>query len=75
MRRLKIGHLVLQFTEKYAGIDPMLMTKAAGKRSMRGQFDQPELRLPPRKLGKAMTSLGEWEDALLQNSPWSWAWN
>lgn len=33
------------------------------------------LSLPPRKLAKAMASLGEWEDALFQNSPWSWAWN
>ena len=23
---------------------------------------------------EAMASLGEWEDALFQNSPWSWAW-
>ena len=33
------------------------------------------LALTPRKLAKAMSSLGEWEDALFQNSPWSWAWN
>jgi len=33
------------------------------------------LNLPPRKLAKAMASLGEWESALFQNSPWSWAWN
>lgn len=33
------------------------------------------LKLPPRKLAKAMASLGEWEDALFQNSPWSWAWS
>lgn len=32
------------------------------------------LALPPRKLAKAMASLGEWEDAMFQNSPWSWAW-
>jgi transcriptional regulator with XRE-family HTH domain len=32
------------------------------------------LALPPRKLARAMASLGEWEDALFQNSPWSWAW-
>ena len=32
------------------------------------------LALPPRKMAKAMASLGEWEDALFQNSPWSWAW-
>ena len=33
------------------------------------------LGLPPRKMAKEMASLGEWEDALFQNSPWSWAWN
>jgi transcriptional regulator with XRE-family HTH domain len=33
------------------------------------------LALPPRKLARAMASLGEWEDALFQNSPWSWAWS
>jgi transcriptional regulator with XRE-family HTH domain len=33
------------------------------------------LALPPRKLARAMVSLGEWEDALFQNSPWSWAWS
>ena len=33
------------------------------------------LALPPRKLAKEIASLGEWEDALFQNSPWSWAWN
>lgn len=33
------------------------------------------LRLPPRKMAKAMASLGDWEDALFQNSPWSWVWN
>lgn len=32
------------------------------------------LALPPRKMAKEMSSLGEWEDALFQNSPWSWAW-
>ena len=32
------------------------------------------LALPPRKMAKAMSSLGEWEDAMFQNSPWSWAW-
>jgi transcriptional regulator with XRE-family HTH domain len=32
------------------------------------------LRLRPRKLAKEMASLGEWEDAMFQNSPWSWAW-
>lgn len=33
------------------------------------------LALPPRQLAGQMFSLGEWEDALFQNSPWSWAWN
>jgi transcriptional regulator with XRE-family HTH domain len=33
------------------------------------------LRLGPRKLAKEMASLGEWEDAMFQNSPWSWAWS
>ncbi len=33
------------------------------------------LAMPPRKLARAMAALGEWEDALFQNSPWSWAWN
>lgn len=32
------------------------------------------LKLPPRKMAKAMSSLGAWEDAMFQNSPWSWAW-
>ena len=32
------------------------------------------LDLPPRPLAKAMTSLGDWEDAMFPNSPWSWAW-
>ena len=32
------------------------------------------LDLPPRALAKAMTSLGDWEDAMFQNSLWSWAW-
>jgi transcriptional regulator with XRE-family HTH domain len=32
------------------------------------------LALPPRKLARAMAALGDWEDALFQNSPWSWAW-
>lgn len=30
---------------------------------------------PPRKIARQMSSLGEWEDALFQNSPWSWAWS
>jgi DNA-binding Xre family transcriptional regulator len=29
------------------------------------------LGLPPKELALAMSSLGEWEDALFQNSPWS----
>ena len=33
------------------------------------------LNLPPRRMAKAIASLGEWQDALFQNSPWSWAWN
>jgi transcriptional regulator with XRE-family HTH domain len=32
------------------------------------------LALPPRKMAREMSSLGEWEDAMFQNSPWSWAW-
>jgi len=32
------------------------------------------LELPPRELAKEMSSLREWEDAMFQNSPWSWAW-
>ena len=32
------------------------------------------LALQPREMAKAMSSLGEWEDAMFQNSPWSWAW-
>ena len=33
------------------------------------------LALSPGKLAKAMASLGELENALFQNTPWSWAWN
>jgi transcriptional regulator with XRE-family HTH domain len=33
------------------------------------------LSLPPRKLAAAMSGLGEWEDAMFQNSPWSWSWS
>jgi hypothetical protein len=33
------------------------------------------LALPPGELARAMAGLGEWEDALFQNTPWSWAWN
>lgn len=29
---------------------------------------------PPRVLAREMSLLGEWEDALFQNTPWSWAW-
>jgi transcriptional regulator with XRE-family HTH domain len=29
------------------------------------------LALPPRQVVKAMMSFGDWEDAMLQNSPWS----
>jgi transcriptional regulator with XRE-family HTH domain len=30
---------------------------------------------PARTQAREMTSLGEWESALFQNSPWSWAWS
>jgi transcriptional regulator with XRE-family HTH domain len=33
------------------------------------------LALPPRRLARAMLSLGDWQDALFQNTPWSWAWS
>lgn len=33
------------------------------------------LALPPAKLAKAMAAFGEWENAMFQNTPWSWAWN
>ncbi len=33
------------------------------------------LELPPRGIAKEMASFGAWEDALFQNSPWSWVWN
>ena len=33
------------------------------------------LDLPPRRLAKAMSSFGEWENAMFQNSPWSWVWS
>lgn len=33
------------------------------------------LKLPPRKIAQAMASFGDWEDAMFQNSPWTWAWN
>ena len=32
------------------------------------------LALPPKKLSREMAALGEWEDAMFQNSPWSWLW-
>jgi len=32
------------------------------------------LALSPKKVAKEMSAFGEWEDALFQNSPWSWAW-
>lgn len=32
------------------------------------------LALPPRELAAKMAALGEWEDALFQNTPWSSAW-
>lgn len=32
------------------------------------------LALPPGQLARQMASLGDWEDALFQNTPWSWAW-
>ena len=32
------------------------------------------LALSPGELARRMASLGEWEDALFQNTPWSWAW-
>jgi transcriptional regulator with XRE-family HTH domain len=33
------------------------------------------LALSPRELGRRMVSLGEWEDALYQNTPWTFAWS
>ena len=30
---------------------------------------------PARSIAKEMCSLGEWENALFHNSPWSWAWS
>ena len=33
------------------------------------------LALQPAELAKAMAAFGEWEDAMFQNTPWSWAWN
>lgn len=32
------------------------------------------LALSPGEFAKRMACLGEWEDALFQNTPWSWAW-
>jgi transcriptional regulator with XRE-family HTH domain len=33
------------------------------------------LALPPKELARAMTTLGDWENALFQNSPWGFAWS
>jgi transcriptional regulator with XRE-family HTH domain len=33
------------------------------------------LALSPGELAKSMAYLGDWENALFQNTPWSWAWN
>lgn len=33
------------------------------------------LALAPRELGRRMAGLGEWEDALFQNTPWTFAWS
>ena len=33
------------------------------------------LALPPGELAQRMSALGEWEDALFQNTPWSFAWS
>lgn len=33
------------------------------------------LALPPAELAERMSALGDWEDALFQNTPWSWVWN
>lgn len=33
------------------------------------------LDMPAPQLAQAMGALGEWEDALFQNTPWSWAWS
>ena len=33
------------------------------------------LALPPCRMAQAMASLGEWEDAMFHNSPWTWVWN
>lgn len=33
------------------------------------------LALPPSQLARRMASLAEWEDAMFQNTPWSWAWS
>ncbi len=30
--------------------------------------------LSPREIARAMTELGDWEDAMFQNSPWAGAW-
>jgi hypothetical protein len=31
--------------------------------------------LQPRDLARGLTELGDWEDAMFQNSPWAGAWN
>jgi len=33
------------------------------------------LRLPPKQMAAEIAALGEWSDALFQNSPWSGAWS
>lgn len=33
------------------------------------------LNLSPRQMAHAMAEFGEWEDAMFQNSPWTWTWN
>ena len=33
------------------------------------------LKMPPREIALAMASFGDWENAMFQNSPWTWAWN
>lgn len=32
------------------------------------------LRLPSRQLAARMALFGDWEDAMFQNTPWSWVW-
>lgn len=33
------------------------------------------LNLPPVGVAQAMSGFGDWEDAMFQNSPWSWVWS